>query len=216
MKDRPSGPAAEDPQPLRLYRHRLLIAARAGGSHPYHASRKAIGGLAGTRCAGWPWLPIRWICGRDQVRRAAAAPRWRYDAIILDPPVRTRARGKCGTSSPTCRIDAQPSLLADDALFLILTATPSAPRSCSSTSLGGMPEVPAGSNRGSWCSAKRRGGRAPSPRFAGGRRMAEGRGPPPPGPWLAITSLANPLVKRSGRWPSPRTARHPACSWRKA
>src|SRR6185436_19578510 len=56
---------------------------------------------------------------------------------------------------------------------------------------------PAGaSNRENWCSANRAADGRCRPRCsAGGRRMAEGRGPPPPGRVLAITSLANPLVK---------------------
>jgi 23S rRNA (cytosine1962-C5)-methyltransferase len=105
-----------------------LIAARAGAEVTHiDASKKAIGWARENQTlAGLTSLPIRWICEdatkfvERQVRRSG-----RYDGIILDPP--KFGRGPNGevwdifTDLPklmrACR-----ALLADDALFLILTA----------------------------------------------------------------------------------------------
>src|SRR5439155_27296605 len=74
----------------------------------------------------------------------------------------------------------------------------SAPPSCRSTnSRPNAWTAPADcSNRANWsCASRAAGGHCRPRSSAGGRRMAEGRGPPPPGRVLSITSLANPLVK---------------------
>src|SRR6185437_14091014 len=105
-----------------------LIAARAGAEVTHvDASRKAIGWARENQTlAGLTSLPVRWICEdatkfvERQVRRSG-----RYDGIILDPPkFGRRPNGEVWdifTDLPklmrACR-----ALLADDALFLILTA----------------------------------------------------------------------------------------------
>ena len=105
-----------------------LIAARAGAEVTHiDASKKAIGWARENQTlAGLTSLPIRWICEdatkfvERQVRRGG-----RYDAIILDPP--KFGRGPNGevwdifTDLPKMMRAAR-ALLADDALFLILTA----------------------------------------------------------------------------------------------
>ena len=105
-----------------------LVAAKAGAEVVHiDASKKAIGWARENQSvAGLNDLPIRWIC-EDAVRFVEREQRRgsRYDGIILDPP--KFGRGPKGevwdlfTGLPPL-LRACVSLLADDPLFLILTA----------------------------------------------------------------------------------------------
>ena len=105
-----------------------LVAARAGAEVVHNdASKKAIGWARENQsAAGLNDLPIRWIC-EDAVRFVEREQRRgnRYDGIVLDPP--KFGRGPKGEVwdlfaglPPLMR--ACVSLLADDPLFLVLTA----------------------------------------------------------------------------------------------
>jgi 23S rRNA (cytosine1962-C5)-methyltransferase len=105
-----------------------LVAAKAGAEVVHiDASKKAIGWARENQAsAGLEALPIRWIC-EDAVRFVEREQRRgsRYDGIVLDPP--KFGRGPKGevwdlfTALPTL-LRACVSLLADDPLFLVLTA----------------------------------------------------------------------------------------------
>lgn len=105
-----------------------LVAAKAGAEVVHiDASKKAIGWARENQAvAGLNDLPIRWIC-EDAVRFVEREQRRgsRYDGIILDPP--KFGRGPKGevwdlfTALPSM-LRACVSLLADDPLFLVLTA----------------------------------------------------------------------------------------------
>lgn len=105
-----------------------LVAAKAGAEVVHiDASKKAIGWARENQAvAGLNDLSIRWIC-EDAVRFVEREQRRgsRYDGIVLDPP--KFGRGPKGevwdlfTGLPPL-LRACVSLLADDPLFLILTA----------------------------------------------------------------------------------------------
>ncbi len=105
-----------------------LVAAKAGAEVVHiDASKKAIGWARENQAAaGLEALPIRWIC-EDAVRFVEREQRRgnRYDGIVLDPP--KFGRGPKGevwdlfTCLPSM-LRACVSLLADDPLFLVLTA----------------------------------------------------------------------------------------------
>ena len=105
-----------------------LVAAKAGAEVVHiDASKKAIGWARENQAAsGLDALPVRWIC-EDAVRFVEREQRRgnRYDGIVLDPP--KFGRGPKGEVwdlfaglPPLLR--ACVSLLADDPLFLVLTA----------------------------------------------------------------------------------------------
>jgi 23S rRNA (cytosine1962-C5)-methyltransferase len=105
-----------------------LVAAKAGAEVVHiDASKKAIGWARENQAvAGMETLPIRWIC-EDAVKFVEREQRRgnRYDGIILDPP--KFGRGPKGEVwdifaglPPLLR--ASVSILADNPLFLILTA----------------------------------------------------------------------------------------------
>jgi 23S rRNA (cytosine1962-C5)-methyltransferase len=105
-----------------------LVAARAGAEVTHiDASKKAIGWARENQSLGGSdALKIRWICEdatkfveREQRRGS------RYDGIILDPPKFGRGpKGEVWDIFTHLRpmLEACRTLLADDALFLILTA----------------------------------------------------------------------------------------------
>jgi 23S rRNA (cytosine1962-C5)-methyltransferase len=123
--------ARRRPRVLNLFAYTgiaSLVAAKAGADVVHiDASKKAIGWARENQTvAGLNDLPIRWIC-EDAVRFVEREQRRgsRYDGIVLDPP--KFGRGPKGEVwdlfaglPPLLR--ACVSLLADDPLFLILTA----------------------------------------------------------------------------------------------
>ena len=130
MRDR-IATARRRPRVLNLFAYTgiaSLVAANAGADVVHiDASKKAIGWARENQAvAGLGDLPIRWIC-EDAVRFVEREQRRgsRYDGIVLDPP--KFGRGPKGEVwdlfaglPPLLR--ACVSLLADDPLFLILTA----------------------------------------------------------------------------------------------